>query len=111
VWDEIEALSTPFQRQPFRPHITLARGRETVKGEKAEQAKQEARLLRRIVSEQADEPFGEWTASEVRLMQSELLPGGARYTPVAAAALAERGPAASPPGARGEVVERGAGAW
>jgi 2'-5' RNA ligase len=124
VWGEIEALSIPLQRQPFRPHITLARGRETKMGERAEQAKLEARLLRRIVSGHADEPFGEWTASEVSLMQSELLPGGregevgpqagwpggARYSALAQVRLAETGPDGRRPGARDEVVERGAGA-
>ncbi len=31
--------------------------------------------------------FGEWTAREIELIRSELLPGGARYTSLAACQL------------------------
>jgi RNA 2',3'-cyclic 3'-phosphodiesterase len=101
VWGEIEALPIPFQRQPFRPHVTLARIPETL-------APDEARRLRRTVAVYGDDPCGEWTASEVHLMESELLSGGARYTPLSTAVLAETEPAGRHAETPGEPVERGA---
>jgi 2'-5' RNA ligase len=100
VWNEIEALAIPFQRQPFRPHVTLARAPEAL-------GPQAARLLRRIVAGHPDEPFGEWTASDAHLMQSEPVPGGARYASVSTAVLAETGPAGSQEGSPEEPGRRG----
>jgi 2'-5' RNA ligase len=100
VWNEIEALAIPFQRQPFRPHVTLSRA-------PGAPGPQEARLLRRIVAGHPDEPFGEWMASDVHLMQSELLPDGARYSALAQVALADSGPAGSQEGSPGEPGRRG----
>jgi RNA 2',3'-cyclic 3'-phosphodiesterase len=103
VWNEIEALAIPFQRQPFRPHVTLARA-------PGAPGPQEARLLCRIVAGHPDEPFGEWTASEVLLMRSELVPGGAKYASESTAVLAETWPAGSQVGSPEEPARRGAGA-
>jgi 2'-5' RNA ligase len=102
VWGEIDALAIPFQRQPFRPHVTLARIPESL-------GPDGARLMRRIVARYGDDPCGEWTASEVYLMESELLPGGARYTPLSTAVLAETEPARRHAETPEEPVERGAG--
>ena len=103
VWNEIEALAIPFQRQPFRPHVTLSRA-------PGAPGPQEARLLRRIVAGHPDEPFGEWEASDVHLMQSELLSGGARYTPLATATLGATAQAGSQEGSPEEPGRRGVGA-
>lgn len=58
------------ERRPFRPHVTLARSRETVD-------------LRPLVDAFGDEPVGPaWRVADVALLASETRPDGARYSEI-----------------------------
>lgn len=56
----------------FTGHVTIAR----INGIRRAQAE----ILGKRAHESVDRRFGEWTANEVRLIQSELFPSGARHT-------------------------------
>jgi 2'-5' RNA ligase len=63
------------EHRPFRPHVTLARSRETVD-------------LRPLVDALGDEPVGPaWRVGDVVLLASETRPDGARYSEVGRFAL------------------------
>ena len=66
----------------FTGHVTLGRAR----GLKHSQAEGFAAMA----AETPERQFGGWTADKVELIRSELSPGGARYTTLAAAPLAAR---------------------
>ena len=63
----------------FAGHVTVAR----LKGIK----RAEAEALARVVTGLAEREFGQWTAYQVELMRSELLPEGARHSTLASFAL------------------------
>jgi RNA 2',3'-cyclic 3'-phosphodiesterase len=63
----------------FAGHVTLGRVKEV--------ARSDAEVLTKIATGFAGRFFGEWAASEIHLMQSELSPSGARYTAVFRAPL------------------------
>lgn len=73
-------LGLPVDGRPFRPHITLARVRDTQRADRA---------MLRGLSEAAQrvEFESEVIGHSIDLMQSELLRGGARHTIVVSAAL------------------------
>lgn len=75
----VQNATRSFASEPveddFHPHITLARIKRIQKRE-AEQLKQAAAGFSRVL-------FGEWSAEEVHLMRSRLLPAGAQHVPVA----------------------------
>jgi len=73
------ALTTERPEGRFSAHVTLAR----IKSIQRSDAETLARLVGRI----SERVFGEWTAGEVELMQSELLASGAKYTVVAKSSL------------------------
>jgi 2'-5' RNA ligase len=73
----LEALGYPRSDKPFQPHLTLGR----VKGG------EHLDRLARAVAAAPDTPFGESDARAVRLMRSELLHDGPRYTVLAEARL------------------------
>lgn len=85
----IEKAVAPFSSKPsdkkFTGHVTLAR----LDGMKHRQAER----LKTILHEMESRRFGEWTAREVTLMKSELLPTGATHTVLAAIPLGEAPPA------------------
>lgn len=72
----MEALGFPKEEHPFRPHLTLARIKDPIGKERMT----EALLNYRVESE----PIA---VNEVLLMQSHLLPGGARYEAIRRFAL------------------------
>ena len=63
----------------FTGHVTLGRC-QRIKRPQAE-------ILAALAHGMTERRFGEWTAENVELIRSELLPGGPRYTVLAAAAL------------------------
>ena len=80
----VEAASAGFTGEPkeqrFTGHLTLAR----IKGIK----RPEAEALSKAAAGMADRVFGQWTAYQIELMRSELLPQGAQHTSLASLALA-----------------------
>ena len=86
----MEALNIPKEEHAFNPHLTLARGaagsdaRRKPKG--GGQAPGLQHLHEKLSALTAPE-FGTMTAREFFLYQSQLLPGGSRYTKLAGFAL------------------------
>ena len=76
-----EGFTTEKKEERFTGHITLAR----IKGIK----RPEAEALGQAALGMADRLFGQWTAYQIELMRSELLPQGARHSTIAAIALAD----------------------
>ncbi len=79
-----EGFTTQEKEERFTGHVTLAR----IKGIK----RLEAEALANAAAGLADRLFGEWTAYQIELMRSELLPQGARHSTLTAIALAELPP-------------------
>jgi 2'-5' RNA ligase len=73
----LEALGFACESRPFHPHLTLARVRSRPPGE-----------LGALLRDQATRNFGSAKIDTVELMQSDLGPGGPRYTALARAKLA-----------------------
>jgi 2'-5' RNA ligase len=73
--------TTEEKEAQFTGHVTLAR----IKGIK----RPEAVALGKEAAGMADRLFGQWTACQVELMRSELLPQGARHSTLASIALAD----------------------
>jgi RNA 2',3'-cyclic 3'-phosphodiesterase len=80
----VEAATAGFTSEPkeerFTGHLTLAR----IKGIK----RPEAEALSMAAAGMAARAFGQWTAYQIELMRSELLPQGAQHTTLASIALA-----------------------
>ena len=74
-------FTTEKKEERFTGHVTLAR----IKGIE----RQEAEALGKTAAGMADRLFGQWTAYQIELMRSELLPKGARHSTVATIALAD----------------------
>jgi 2'-5' RNA ligase len=72
--------ATEEREERFAGHVTLAR----IKGIK----RPEAEALGKAAAGMADRLFGQWTAYQVELMRSELLPQGARHSILASVTLA-----------------------
>lgn len=70
VEEAMQACGFAPEDRPFRGHLTL--GRVKLPGHGSQLAEQ--------LALHATERFGEMCVSEIRLMRSELLPHGARYT-------------------------------
>jgi len=70
-------LGFPPEGRAFRPHLTLGRIRSARGVER----------LQEIIAAHASADVGTSLARELTLFQSELLPGGARYTALATSAL------------------------
>jgi len=64
----------PEPEQKFTGHVTLGRVRRI--------NRRDSKVLLRLLSGMADRVFGEWTASEIELMRSELASDGARHTSI-----------------------------
>lgn len=67
--------------QKFAGHVTLGRI-QSIKRPQAE-------ILAKQALSMADKFFGEWAAEKIELIRSELLPGGSRYTTLAAIPLSK----------------------
>lgn len=76
----IAPLGYPTEQRPFAPHLTLGRSH------KEPRPAELAEIGRALAGLAAPSPVS-FGVREVVLMRSELRPGGARYTPVAHAAL------------------------
>lgn len=80
----VQAATEGFTTEPkearFTGHLTLAR----IKGIKHP----EAEALSQAAAGMADRAFGQWTACQIELMRSELLPQGAQHSVIASIALA-----------------------
>jgi RNA 2',3'-cyclic 3'-phosphodiesterase len=76
-----EGFTAEKKEERFTGHITLAR----IKGIK----RPEAEALSQAALGMADRLFGQWTAYQIDLMRSELLPQGARHSTIATIALAD----------------------
>jgi len=68
----------------FAGHVTLGRCQEI--------RKPHVETLTRLASGMKETVFGEWTADKIELVRSEFLPGGMRYTDLAALPLTGRQP-------------------
>ena len=90
VDERLSALGIPKEEHAFSPHLTLARGGRgsgsprKQKGESSNQSFQ--RLQEKLATLTAPE-FGTMTAREFFLYESQLAPGGSRYTKLAGFAL------------------------
>jgi 2'-5' RNA ligase len=76
-----QEYTTEEKEAQFTGHVTLAR----IKGIK----RLEAEALGKAVAGMADRLFGQWTACQVEIMRSELLPQGARHSSLASIALTD----------------------
>jgi 2'-5' RNA ligase len=76
-----EAFTTEQKEERFAGHVTLAR----IKSIK----RHEADALGQAATGVADRLFGRWTAYQIELVRSEILPQGAQYTTLASIALAD----------------------
>jgi RNA 2',3'-cyclic 3'-phosphodiesterase len=76
-----ESFTTEKKEERFTGHITLGR----IKGIK----RPEAEALGKAAAGMAARVFGHWTAYQIGLMRSELLPQGARHSTIASIALAD----------------------
>ncbi|QDT53649.1 2',5' RNA ligase family [Caulifigura coniformis] len=75
----LEPLGFVPETRPYHPHLTLAR----VKGDAAG--------LEEVIEANRETPYGSATAAVAELFQSELTPGGSRYTSLATAELGPGG--------------------
>jgi 2'-5' RNA ligase len=83
------ALGVPKEDHPFTPHLTLARGgRSGAPGRRNEDSpnKNFQRLQEKLTALPAPD-FGTMSAHEFFLYQSQLSPGGSRYTKIGSFAL------------------------
>lgn len=72
---------TNEKKEPgFAGHVTLARIRDLNRAE--------ADALAERAAGMKQQPFGQWTVDQIKLMRSELSPQGARHTPLAIFTLA-----------------------
>ena len=76
-----EGFTTEEKEKRFTGHVTLAR----IKGLK----RPDAEALGKAATGMADRLFGQWTAYQLELMRSRLLPQGAQHSTLASIALAD----------------------
>lgn len=83
LYQRVEAAVGRHAEKPsekhFVGHVTIARPKQITQAE--------AKRLAQFVSEAEARAFGAWTCREVELIQSELSPGGSRYTTLAKVGL------------------------
>lgn len=84
VRDALSEASVPFDQKPLRPHITLARVRESV-------AAPDARAIGSAVGRAKVPPGLAFQAELVQVMQSTLTPRGPRYSSRAEVRLPQAG--------------------
>jgi 2'-5' RNA ligase len=73
-------LGCPPETRPFHPHLTIGRVKSLRPGD--------GRTLAAALGEFRQTDFGQWTAEQIELMQSTLLPAGAKYSSLAKFELA-----------------------
>jgi len=72
----LNPLGFPPENRPFKPHLTLGRTQRNAPGE-------DLHAVGERVGALAVGTLGQVDVREILLMRSDLLPGGARYTPLA----------------------------
>jgi RNA 2',3'-cyclic 3'-phosphodiesterase len=85
------ALGLPREEHPFNPHLTLARGGRgsgDPRRRKEDAPNQNFRTLQEKLSRLPTPEFGTMAAREFFLYESQLMPGGSRYSKIARFALA-----------------------
>jgi 2'-5' RNA ligase len=79
VWNAVQSATQPFTSEPpdsgFTGHVTLARVHRLSRDQAVPLAAAAAKFEKLA--------FGEWTAGQLELMRSELLPEGARHSVLA----------------------------
>jgi len=78
----VKNFSLEKSEQKFTGHVTLGRIQSI--------HRRQAEILAKQALNMADRFFGEWMADKVELIRSELLPGGSRYTTLAAIPLSNQ---------------------
>ncbi len=74
-------LGIPREERAFSPHLTLARGGSGASGRrKGDRANADFAVLHKRLAEMSEMDFGTMTAREFCLYQSQLSPGGSKYT-------------------------------
>jgi RNA 2',3'-cyclic 3'-phosphodiesterase len=84
------ALGIPREDHPFAPHLTLARGggrSGSPRWRKGDTPNKNFQLLQEKLAALPTPDFGTMAAREIFLYQSQLSPGGSRYTKIACFAL------------------------
>ncbi len=90
VDETTSALGIPREDHPFAPHLTLARGggrSGAPRWSKGDTANKNFQLLQEKLAALPTPDFGTMAAHEFFLYQSQLSPGGSRYTKIARFAL------------------------
>ncbi len=90
VDETTSALGIPREDHPFAPHLTLARGggrSGAPRWSKGDTANKNFQLLQEKLAALPTPDFGTMAAYEFFLYQSQLSPGGSRYTKIAGFAL------------------------
>jgi 2'-5' RNA ligase len=90
VDETLAALGVPKEEHAFNPHLTLARaagGSRLPRKQKGDQPDRSFRHLQEKLSALPAPEFGTMTARKFFLYQSQLSPGGSRYTQLAGFAL------------------------
>lgn len=83
--EQCTALGFERERNPYHPHLTLARSGQRVSGNPNPRAKAPDSRFQRLGERLAAMPppdFGTMTAREFFLYESKLWPGGAQYTKI-----------------------------
>jgi 2'-5' RNA ligase len=74
-------LGVPPEERAFSPHLTLARGGSGAPGwRKGDRRNSDFAVLQKRLAEMSEVDFGSMTAHEFCLYQSQLSPGGSKYT-------------------------------
>lgn len=90
VDETLTALGVPKEEHAFNPHLTLARavgGSRPPRRQKGDRPNRSFRHLQEKLSALPAPEFGTMTARKFFLYQSQLSPGGSRYTQLAGFAL------------------------
>jgi len=90
VDEKLAELAIPKEEHAFSPHLTLARGAGgsgSPRKQKSDRTNHSFQRLQEKLSAIATPEFGTMTAREFFLYQSQLSPGGSKYTKLAAFAL------------------------
>ena len=86
VDEELAELAIPKEAHTFSPHLTLARGAGgsgSPRNQKGDSTNRSFRRLQEKLAALATPEFGTMTAREFFLYQSQLSPGGSKYTKLA----------------------------
>ena len=86
VEERLASINIPKEEHTFSPHLTLARGAGDSRSRRKEKSEGASRSLQHLQEKLSALPapeFGTMTARKFFLYQSQLSPGGSRYTQLA----------------------------